>query len=339
MKFFKKDSSDAVLFLNPRYFNVLSKLLIIAGIGLLSTPLWREILNEVFLRIGIKLFSEYDPIYGLIVIIITLLYNYCSQKLILDKVDHEKSKPRNEKFRCKLFDNYLELCQALIPILDDNKYILKTFGPNSNAEELGILRTDLTLWYDSRSEIIVPNNTVLNCNIEKNMQLIPSENLDIFKALQSHIYAFEKHVINPNFDYTLYQFPSQIEIVIKNHCFSNNTADKYFEEVIKWLKYQLFIKDILEISMVGSFLFSTHNSGDLDLVLKLNTNNQQRLFDIKRKLNKVEHVCKLKFMKSLHFTVFTLDEFSEYEKFIEANKFILKFHGQRHTLFHFGLFS
>jgi hypothetical protein len=333
MNLFSKKNDDLVNYVNPKYYNILTKTVIITGIGLISVSFFRELINQVLLQYGIKLFGEYDQLYGLLLITIGLIYNFSSQYIVNKKIDNNRHTSTSQKFKCISGLNFLAMCQTIIPILDENKYIFKTFGPNSNASATDELRTDLTLWYKSRKEIILPNNELLNCIIEKNNDAIPNEYKDVFFQLKSHIYAFKKHVTNPNFDYTQYQFPKQIEILTKTYAYELNIADDAFTKIINWLSYKLYTGLIEEIHVIGSFLFSNNLNSDVDIVLKLNTHYTSDLLRVRGVVESVKYKFKIKYSKELHVTVFTLSEDDEYREFLIKNSFRYKFHGKRPSLF------
>lgn len=116
-------------------------------------------------------------------------------------------------------ESFNELCKTLIPYFEENGNIFKKFGPNSGADSKYPLRRDLTLWYKSRREIILPNNVIISDYIREHKELIPGEYKRQFDSFLSHSYAFEKHCEDANFDYTEHQFPKDI-IVILNDEFS-----------------------------------------------------------------------------------------------------------------------
>ncbi|TAE31809.1 MAG: hypothetical protein EAZ91_06770 [Cytophagales bacterium] len=110
--------------------------------------------------------------------------------------------------------SFEDLCAALKTYFDENSLIFKMFGPNSGADGVGPLREDMTLWYKSRREKILPNNRNISALIDEYSKLIVQEHKSLFEAFQAHSYAFEKHCEDANFDYTLYQFPKEIVNVI-----------------------------------------------------------------------------------------------------------------------------
>ncbi|MBS1530382.1 MAG: hypothetical protein JSU01_08755, partial [Bacteroidetes bacterium] len=47
-------------FVNPKYYNWLTKTLMLAGITLLAKPLWEEIIDGFLKKFGINISNEYD---------------------------------------------------------------------------------------------------------------------------------------------------------------------------------------------------------------------------------------------------------------------------------------
>lgn len=106
--------------------------------------------------------------------------------------------------------NFEELLQYLEPIFIENGKIFKEFGPNSGADVKEPIRWDLTLWYKVRREKLLPNNSIIANTVKSNLKVIPDQKKDIFEKLLNHIYAFEKHCEDAEFDYSQYQFPKEI---------------------------------------------------------------------------------------------------------------------------------
>lgn len=106
--------------------------------------------------------------------------------------------------------DFTDLLNFLHPYILENGKIFKQLGPNSGANVTEPLRWDLTIWYKARREKILPNNTVIANSIKSNMSLIPVDQIAVFEKLLNHIYAFEKHCEDANFDYSNYLFPTEI---------------------------------------------------------------------------------------------------------------------------------
>ncbi|QNF31664.1 hypothetical protein HUW51_02580 [Adhaeribacter swui] len=110
--------------------------------------------------------------------IFTLIWKFVNN--VLKKLFRRKSittiQPNSKPtsiIECVTVNTFSELCQLLLKPLEDNKYVFKTFGPNSSFSELTSLRVDMTLWHNARLENIIPNNELIRCLIEKNSHLIP----------------------------------------------------------------------------------------------------------------------------------------------------------------------
>ncbi|MBS1530157.1 MAG: hypothetical protein JSU01_07615, partial [Bacteroidetes bacterium] len=279
------------------------------------------------------------PLWGSIMIFLALTYNVVSQYISLKQVPEKSIEPQKAISKCVEFEDFYGLCQALIPLIDDNKYIFGTFGPNSSASTLEPLRTDLSLWHESRKEYIIPNNSIIECLINKNEKFIPANNIEIFRRLKSHIYAYKKHVENTSFDYSDYQFPREIEQLIKHTCYDETTNNKDFKRIANWVDKKLSLKQVCEKSIIGSLLFSTKYSKDLDVLLLLNVFSDEDLVDTKKKLRSVQYSFKLKFKKNIHLTVFSVKEKIEYQEFLRKNDFKFLLNGERLTLFDFAFYK
>lgn len=254
---------------------------------------------------------------AMVIGVTTIIY-----KKILSKKDGTSHKIKNipsEELKCIKVNLYTELCQILVVLLNDNKYLFQTFGPNSSANELGQLRIDMTLWHSSRVDYIIPNNNLLSCLIEKNMMVIPEKYLLPFQKLKSHIYAFKKHVENPTFDYTEYQFPKEIEKIIKDECFVYNIQQDDFLKIKNWITMRLSIQEIQGGFLFGSVMFSTMHNKDIDIVVLLNPLQKAELVQLPNTLNEINHSFKKSFNKHLHFIVFTDAERKKYSIFIQLN--------------------
>lgn len=112
--------------------------------------------------------------------------------------------------------SFHKLCEVILPYLFENGKIFKTFGPNSGANVKEELRWDLTLWYKSRREIILPNNNFVFNLLNTNKSIIPPEHLEVVEKYLTHCYAFEKHCEDANFEYKQHLFPKEILEIIEN---------------------------------------------------------------------------------------------------------------------------
>lgn len=113
-------------------------------------------------------------------------------------------------------ENFKDLCKNIYPLLKENGDVFKRYGPNSSANSKEPLRRDMSLWYESRKEKILPNNRIISDLIGSNKSIIPSENTKVFENFLAHSFAFQKHCENPNFDYSEHLFPNKFYEIIEN---------------------------------------------------------------------------------------------------------------------------
>jgi predicted nucleotidyltransferase len=259
--------------------------------------------------------------------IFTLLYKACNFLYKKSSKNDDRSSGVELKTvaPCIEVKSFIELCQLLISFIDDNKYIFHTYGPNSSANETNELRTDMTLWHSARIDYIVPNNKIIKCLIEKNKHLISESHNPVFYKLTAHIYAFEKHVENPAFDYTEYQFPKEIEQLIKDECVRYVTdQDKDFLKIHDWININLKTGQVIEAYFFGSIMFSTKHNNDVDIVLMLNVVDINDILKFEGKKTKIKHSFMKTFKKPLHIEVFTNNEGARFREFLNRNKYKYK---------------
>jgi hypothetical protein len=143
-------------------------------------------------------------------------HNDLAKILVVKELLESQFSDSIEKSQLIEIKSYQDLCKTINPYLMKNGSTFKMFGPNSSSDSKEELRWDLSLWYKSRREIILPNNKLVQSLIEKNKNLLPSEHLLVFEKYIAHCYAFEKHCADSNFDYRQFLFPKEIVEVIKD---------------------------------------------------------------------------------------------------------------------------
>jgi len=223
--------------------------------------------------------------------------------------------------------SFINLCQRILPLLIENNYVFRTFGPNSSANESEPLRTDMELWKQSKIEIIVPNNDKVEELISENLELIPEVHKDIFKKLQSHIFAFKKHVENEKFDYSSFQFPQEIDKIVKDICFEGSKNESYFNKIIDGILAEYKMAEVDKIVLFGSFLFYSTNKNDIDLAILLDTSGTADVKKMKKKFDKANNRIFKKYKKNVHLSVFTSEELENFEKFISINNYKMILYG------------
>lgn len=119
-------------------------------------------------------------------------------------------------------ESFDELKEIVCPELNKANRIFKDFGPNSSANSIGPVRWDLSLWYEVRRDKLVPLNNYLAAILSNYKHVIPEKYKVIVCNYLNHVYAFNKHVEDSNFDYSQYQFPQQINEIFCSHEEKNN---------------------------------------------------------------------------------------------------------------------
>lgn len=289
--------------------------MIVGGLALLSKPIWIDILNLFLGELKFSIIGEFDWALGIVVILIALTYNLIHRYIDL-KHDYT-SKPAFLKVEIHTFKEFGELCQEILPLLKDNEYTFKTTGPNSDANNLGEMRTDFTLWNKLRKDVIVPNNSAIENLITKNQKLIPSKYSLVFQQMLLHIKAFSEHVDNPNFDYSEYQFPKEFTPIIIEESYKLALVNKNLIKISKWLKKNIKTDVITESFIFGSVLFTPQKANDVDVIF---LSSNLIVYDF---IDNLKFDFKLKFRKELHVTLFQQNE-TNYQNFINANPKKLK---------------
>ena len=304
--------TNIIKLLRPKYYNLITRILVLAAISLLTKPLWIDIVNIFLGEFKIGIIGKYDWLIGLSLLMISLTYNTIHR--YLDLKYEVPNEPAYKTIKQTKFSDFGILCQQLLPIIKDNEYIFKNCGPNSRATELGELRTDLTVWNNLKRDSIVPNNQMIKDLIEQNKDLIPIQYQEIFNQLVLHIKAFETHVKNPHFDYTPYQFPQNISEIITNTCYNYAMNNKRLKHIQKWLSKKIQSSHIENGFLIGSILLYPQEANDVDIVLLSMDNNRSM-----EKIDTLKFDFKIKFRQNLHVTFFESKDIVEYRSFTDRN--------------------
>jgi hypothetical protein len=284
---------------------------------LLSKPLWLDFLNIFFEQFEFSLIGEIDWMIGLTVIILALIYNIIHRYIDLN---HErKSKPAFKNVSENKFKSFGELCQEIVPILNDNKYIFETTGPNSNIENVEPLRTDLTIWNKLKNEVIAPNNLAIKKLIKSNENLIPNKYENVFKAMVLHIEAFNEHLRNPEFDYSNFQFPKEFSEIILAASFEEAKTDKNLLKKKNWLEKRIAKTNTLDWFIFGSTVYTPKKANDFDIAMLVEQNLMQIDSKLSKEVDALKFDYKIKFKQDLHLTIFNKSEKSDYERFADNN--------------------
>jgi len=304
--------------LRPKYYNRITKILVVGGLALLSKPIWIDLLNLALGEFKLSVIGEFDWLLGLIIIVLALLYN--SYHRYLDLKHEAKNEPAFNKVVHKKFTEFGKLAQEIFPLLKDNQYIFKNTAPNSGSCIAEALRTDFTLWEKLKKEAILPNNESIKKLLEVNKSLIPYKYETVFNKMLLHLDAFNEHVINPNFDYSQHQFPIAFADIIFKESFENTLIDKKLIEMRKWLTKKLIPPLIRDWFIFGSAVFISGRANDIDIAIISNENTTHAI----NYINQLKFDFKIKFKKDLHVTLFEEVNRNDYQIFSNKNPFQLK---------------
>lgn len=310
-----EDFSVLIKLLRPKYYNRITRILVVGGMALLSKPVWIDLLNLVLGGLKFSIIGEFDWLLGLIIIIVALIYNTFHR--YLDLKFETENEPAFNKVKYQRFNEFGKLAQEIFPLLKDNEYIFKNTAPNSGSEVIEPLRNDLTLWEKLKKESIVPNNTAIKKLIEQNRQLIPSKYEETFNKILLHINAFDEHVKNPRFDYSEFQFPNRFSEIIFEESYKVALEDRKLNRIKKWLSKKLKTNSILDWYIFGSAVFVSSKANDIDIVIKIKNDSHKTL----EYINQLKFDFKVKFRKDLHLTIFEETNVEAFQAFINKNPF------------------
>jgi hypothetical protein len=103
--------------------------------------------------------------------------------------------------------------------MEENRRLFEDFGPNSGADLNGQgkkkVRFDLALWYRLRGKV-GRNNEYIARYLRAYSNLIPAEHEKLVQRWLSHIDAFAQHLRDERIDYRDYQFPQEINGLIRS---------------------------------------------------------------------------------------------------------------------------
>lgn len=303
--------------LQPKYYNILTRLMVVSGLTLLAKPIWVDILNIFLYEFHFSLIGEYDWLIGLTLIIIALVYNICHR--YLDLTFEYKSQPAFNKVNFKQLKQFWELCQEILPLLKDNEYIFISTGPNSSANDDESLRTDFTIWEKLKREVILPNNEAIKKLIVENKQLIPYKHENEFNKLLIHIDSFNHHIIDTDFDYSEHQFPKEISDIILITCYQASLMNKNVIKTRNWISKKLNKSFISNWFIFGSTAFIPSKANDVDLAVMLDISKENNINNVNSFFAEIKFDFKLKFKKDLHVSSFDNNSSNDYLIFSSKN--------------------
>jgi len=259
--------------------------------------------KDFFLKLSLE--NESDVFLKTIGILFVLISSYFFYIIFIKNKDKIK------------FKTLKEASCLVKKILDDNKRIFKSYGPNSSLSRVDDIRTteQLSLWNDAKENKIIPNNAKIYLVLE-NIDKFEENEVNHVYDMKSHIEAFKNHVLNKNTDYSKYQFPILFSILITKYCNNGLLKDKYFVKYLSWIidfidEYKINIKDKY---LFGSTLYDKEPN-DIDILIYIEESDNSIILQNSNLLNEMSKKFKSKFYKELQLTVFTKNEKIAYENF------------------------
>lgn len=216
--------------------------------------------------------------------------------------------------------NFTQLARAIWEPLSKNGKAFMSFGPNSGAESAAPIRWDLKIWEEAKKDIIVPNNRIIKSLIEKYFHLVPFEFKSVFEQMLAHIYAFEKHVENPELDYRDHRFPDEFARIIDNACMKDEKHQADLTKIESWMvkKIRKFELRVLAGFIGGSALRGFYNEADIDIFILLNDKTPYEIKMSGRKLDVFKQEFLSNFGRKVHIVAFSSAEETGFYEFLEA---------------------
>ena len=215
-------------------------------------------------------------------------------------------------------NDFAALARILWPILNENKRAFRDFSPRSGAHSAAPIDWDLGLWERAKKEILGENNRKIAELINVNYDLVPNEFRAIFDEEKSHIFAFEKHLEDPTFDYSDHQFPQDLSKLIDTTCAEIAKDAPILEGIVGWLTKEGLDEVASKDSfLMGSILRGEFQDSDVDLVLLVSDSTADEIRSTSKKLDEIKKAFEKEFGRRLHILVFSQPETERFYSFRE----------------------
>jgi len=296
--------------LNPSFDWKFTWTLLVAGLGLIGYQRLVQLAGGIEIiqpeaRIKLELSSGADAVLsslGIGLVLLSCLFFYKLKFL--------------PPLGTKTYKNLAVAASDIRKIMEENRRIFLSFGPNSSAGATGEIRHDPSSWQQLRQETIRPNNEKIR-NILKSIKRVSVIEQPVVEKMLSHIEAFAHHCENPNYDYRNNQFPKEFSNLILGYCAKANRGSIKVQIYGQWLNEtakKLGLR-IDEAYIFGSALFGEETS-DVDLIVKSPANTISEVKDQAALWEKVSTEFSTKFSLRLHMAIFSNLETDAYVGFI-----------------------
>nr|NMG00800.1 hypothetical protein [Aromatoleum toluolicum] len=295
--------------INPAFEWKFTWTLLIAGLALIGYQRLVQLAGSIEIirpeaRIKLELSSGADVALSALGIVLVLLSCLFFYKLkFLSNVDKNRYK------------NLSAAAKDLRKLMEENRRIFLSFGPNSSAGSTGDIRHDPSTWQKLRRDTICPNNQNIK-NILTSLDKISAVEKPLVEKMVSHIEAFEHHCKNPGYDYRENQFPREFADLISAYCARANRRTNKVQAYAAWLRERVDGLNVVEQAHIfGSALFGEETS-DVDLVVKSPASDISEVRHQSDLWKQVAADFFAKFNLRLHTVVFSQLESDSYAEFI-----------------------
>lgn len=193
----------------------------------------------------------------------------------------------------------------LYELLEENRRLFLSFGPNSSAGSIGEIRADPSMWFSIRTESIQPNNQKI-AKILDSVQSFTSDERTIVDSMLNHITAFNHHCTNADFDYSQNRFPQEFRNLIHALIVDIKKPHLKTAEYASWLKlhFQNSGLKATSIHIFGSALYGTELS-DVDILVNTGSDSAIDIHQDAGELKRLANEFFTYFGLRLHVTAFS----------------------------------
>lgn len=294
--------------LNPNFETKFISTLLFSGIALLGYQRLLQLASSLEVLSGetyVKLSLNFgtDTIFIVIgsAMIITSCVLYC--------IRHSKTKSG----ALKCYKSLADASNDIRPLMDDNRRIFMTFGPNSESGNTGDLRHDFEVWQELKIEQIVPNNEEILSLLNRVEAFKKNEEV-IVTDMKSHIQAFKTHCENPDFDYSDNLFPIAFSDLIFGYCAQGSNNVEAYKE---WFEVELneITCKLDAVYVYGSALYGQETI-DLDVIIKTADTEIEDIQNSALVFKELKEHFRIKFNLKLHLKVYSELEALAYKDFM-----------------------
>ncbi len=204
-------------------------------------------------------------------------------------------------------------------LLDENKRVYKTHGPNSSSQSVDDIRNSgqIPIWEIIKKTKIIPNNEKIYSILEK-IKKYDTLEIPTVQLMKNHIESFKEHVMGDSIiDYTNNQFPIKFSILISKYANNNRLLkSKFYKKYLDWINLYISCNqnNIECKNLFGSTLYCKEPS-DIDILILIDSDNSEAIKNNAILLRNLGKDFYKEFDKKLHITTFNKKQINEYKDF------------------------